>query len=214
MSDESRNIFVRQRRNLLAMSLVLLVADIQNDIHLGPVVLLVHAPFTIAMVLWVVWAYWLWRYYTSFHDIGEKGFLRTYRERLQILGHRICIRRIIRGDRTEFEAIHVKFREMNSNGTRQLMVFNSSYARGRPSPWHLSLNVNLGLKDSDGILALEEIGPAQNVTVEGVEFLFTAARAWAYVIFRTTLFTEYLLPFFFAFATASYAVYVRTSGVA
>jgi hypothetical protein len=197
----------------MAMSLVLLVADIQNDVHLGPVIFFVHAPFTITMVLWIVWAYWLWRYYTSFHDIGEKGFLRTYRERLQILGHRICIKRIIRGYRAEFAAIHAKFREMNLNGTRQLMVFNSSYARGGPSPWHLSLNVNLGLKDLDGILALEGIGPAQNVTVEGVEFLFTAARAWCYVIFRTTLFTEYLLPFLFAFAVALYAVYVCASHV-
>jgi len=213
MSDEIRDVFVRQRRNLMAMSLVLLVADVQNDIHLGAVIFYVHAPFTIAMVLWIVWSYWLWRYYTSFHDLGEKGFLRAYRERLQNLGHRICIKRTKRGDRAEFEAIHAKFRGMNPNGTKELMVFNSSYRAGRPSLWCLSLTVNLGLKDLDGILALQEIGPAQ-LTVEGVEFLFTATRAWAYVIFRTTLFTEYLLPFFVAFMTASYAVYVRMSGVA
>src|SRR6266849_7639771 len=99
MDDETQDIFVRQRRNLMAMSLVLLVADIHNDIHLGSVTVSVHAPFTITMVLWLVWAYWLWRYYTSFHDLGERGFLRAYQERLQILGHGICIRRIIRGDR-------------------------------------------------------------------------------------------------------------------
>src|SRR6266516_3672268 len=130
MSDENRDIFVRQRRNLMAMSLVLLVADVHNDIHLGPVIFLVHAPFTITTVLWLVWFYWLWRYYTSFHDIGERGFLRKYRERLQILGQHICISRIIRGDRAAFEAIHATFQQMNPNGTKQLMVFNSSYGPG------------------------------------------------------------------------------------
>ena len=72
MGDEIRDIFVRQRRNLMAMSLVLVVADIENDVHLGPTKVFVHAPFTIKMVLWIVWAYWLWRYYTSFHELGEK----------------------------------------------------------------------------------------------------------------------------------------------
>jgi len=194
----------------MAMSLVLLVADIHNDIHLGAVTVSVHAPFTITTVLWLVWAYWLWRYYTSFHDLGEKGFLRTYRERLQILSHRIGVGRITRGDRADFAAIHAKFREMNSSGTREPMVFNSSYARGKPSLWRLSLNVNFGLKDRDGILAVENLAAEQNVIVEGAEFLFAAARAWVYVIFRTTLFTEYLLPFFFAFAVVLYTVYVRT----
>jgi hypothetical protein len=49
------------------------------------------------------------------------------------------------------------------------------------------------------------------VTIDGLGFLITTARAWAHVILRTTLFTEYLLPFFFAFAVVLYAIYVRVS---
>ena len=195
----------------MAMSLVLLVADVQNDIHLGAVVFFVHAPFTITMVLWIVWGYWLWRYYTSFHDIGEKGFMPKYRERLQRLVERIGVRRIIQGDREQYKEIHEKLLQQNPNGTRNLMVFLSNYAAGSPSASHLSLNLSLGLKDPDGILATEALNPPEYaVTVDGIQFFFIAARAWVYVIFRTTLFSEYLLPFFFAFAVAGYGVYVHT----
>src|SRR5690242_18297382 len=156
MGDETRDIFVRQRRNLMAMSLVLLVADIHNDIHLGPATVFVHPPFTISTVLWAVWAYWLWRYYTSFHDLGEKGFLRQYQQRLQFLVERIGIRWMQRGGRPEFAEIHKKLQNMDPKGTRKVIVFLSHYGRGTPSAWHSTLMLRVGLQDPDSILPTEE----------------------------------------------------------
>jgi hypothetical protein len=209
VSDEPTDIFVRQRRNLMAMSLVLLVADVQNDIHMGPVALHVHAPFTITLILWVVWSYWLWRYYTSFHDLGDKGFRNKYRQRLQVLVEQIGVKRICQGDRAEFKEIHANFQKTNSSGTRTPIAFNSSYAKYKRTPWRIVLAINFGVKDLDGILGVEELKPTQNVVVDGIQFLFAAARAWAYVIFRTTLFSEYILPFAFAAVTLAYGLYVR-----
>lgn len=204
MSEEIRNIFTRQRRNLMAMSLVLLVADVSNDIHSGPVSVHVHAPFTIMMVLWLVWGYWLWRYYTSFHELGPKGFFVTHRNRLNQYVERLAAK-ALEHDPTLSKMLRDSLKNFDSK--RRWYVASSSYGRNTPSPKGWSLVLNILVTDPDGMLPAESMQWHPEVTVDGFPFYVARVRAWSYVVLRTTLFSEYLLPFLFAFAVGFYGVY-------
>lgn len=206
MNDEIASIFVRQRRNLMLMNLILVVADVSNNIHIGPASLHVHAPFTITTVLWGVWSYWVWRYYTSFHQLGDKGFLNTYRRRLVSLCQRIAIKMIL-ADQDQYRILHNHLRDIDPNNKKRLKANNVSYGVGTPFWSRMSLVLPLILVDPTGKEAMTDVGWKPEVTVEGIRFFWAAFRAWGYVIIRTTLFSEYLLPFLLAGLTAAYGIY-------
>src|SRR5688572_19576793 len=84
MGSEDLDMFSRQRRNLMALSLFLIVAKLPTSwsqaaplgATLGKVGL--DDPFTIGFVLWLVWGCWLWRYYTYFNAQPEGVFSGCY----------------------------------------------------------------------------------------------------------------------------------------
>ncbi len=82
--------FVRQRRNLIIISFLLLFAHdtglkLEEINVLGNTAELAKA-FRIEPVLWTAWVYFLWRYWQAFHEYKERGFLNIflelYRQRL------------------------------------------------------------------------------------------------------------------------------------
>jgi hypothetical protein len=209
MSEEGNDIraaFVRQRRNLMAISMVLIVAQIPESLRIGITELYVHPPFTIGMVLWMVWGYWFWRYYTCFHDLGEKYFLRKYRERLDVIGTPIILRKLKR-NLIQYAAVDAEIKQKDPNGICQLKIAQSSYGHKGPAASRLSLKLSLYLEDPDKTLTSGTLTERPEITISGVTFFFTATRAWVYVIFRTTLFNEYQLPFLFAALAGTYGLY-------
>jgi hypothetical protein len=205
MSDEIRDIFTRQRRNLMAMSLVLLVADVSNDIHVGPASLYVHAPFTIMMVLWMVWGYWLWRYYTSFHELDvTKGIFITHRNRLNIYIERLAAKMLER-DPTLSKMLRDNLNTFD--GKRGWYIVSSSYGRKTPSTKEWSLVLNILVTDPNEMLPAESMQWHPEVTIDGFPFYVAKVRAWGYMVFRTTVFSEYFLPFLFAVVVGLYGIY-------
>jgi hypothetical protein len=88
--------FIRQRRNLIIVSLSLLAA-LHYGLTLERINLLgnetrLPGPHSVAGFLWWFWAYFLWRYWTAFMDIEDRGIVRKYEDlvwrRLQTVGAR------------------------------------------------------------------------------------------------------------------------------
>ena len=74
--------FVRQRRNLILISLGLL-ASLHYGLTFEKINLLgnetsLPGSRPVAGLLWWFWGYFLWRYWTAFMDIGDRGIARTY----------------------------------------------------------------------------------------------------------------------------------------
>src|SRR3989344_6515275 len=90
--DQIRISFVRQRRNLIAISLVLFFVQFGEvtirDIKLVETTLLINHPAAVNWALWVAFFYWFYRYYVYFRDAGDKGFRETHRSRLAVLVQR------------------------------------------------------------------------------------------------------------------------------
>ncbi len=76
--DTSRQTqFVRQRRNLLVVSFLLLAflstgAELSHLNVFGNQIDL-RRPLLVSWPLWIAWAYLLWRYYQHLHDLGNLG---------------------------------------------------------------------------------------------------------------------------------------------
>lgn len=199
--NDSRTMFIRQRRNLMALSLVLLATDIPETLPVSTSLTLhVHAPFTIVILLWMVWGYWLWRYYTSFHDLRDMGFKQQHFSRLQFLLAKIAVR-TLKNDPEMKKALDAQL--MNSNATE--WKHTETYGGSKPT----SLQLGISVHDDSGWSPLHPVDGyvwRPEITIEGHPRTIAKYRAWAYVLFRTSLFSEYIVPFLLAFVTLVYGI--------
>jgi hypothetical protein len=95
---EVRDGFVRQRRALVAVSLVLVTlqaigASLDHLELLGNTINL-NRPVPLAGPLWVAWGYFLLRYYQYFHDVGDSGFRAAVERRRRTLARRAAISKL------------------------------------------------------------------------------------------------------------------------
>lgn len=91
MHADIRDGFVRQRRNLIIMSLVVLFSELAGlkieKISIFGNEATIGKPELVTITLWIFLFYWLIRYYQYFHEIGDKGFLGSFLlQRRKILG--------------------------------------------------------------------------------------------------------------------------------
>lgn len=221
--DSIRNSFFRQRRNLMAISLVLLVADLPDKLHTTIADLTVHTPFTISMVLWIVWGYWLYRYYVYFRDIGEKGFSDKQGTRMMVLVERWAKRKFDNDSTWRDERIKNVLEMLNKsdpNSSKRITTDLQS-----PHEWKIGKypeTCPLGVWNFHGIpvqvtlkLFVERVSKERmiqhqghdQVTIEGLEAMKLNSRAFMHVLIHTRIFSEYYLPFLIALTPVAYFVY-------
>jgi hypothetical protein len=82
IKNNIRTEFTRQRRNIIALSLFLLVYQSLGveleKINLFGNELRVLNPDYVSKVMWVIYAYFLIRYYQYFHDTTDRGVKEAY----------------------------------------------------------------------------------------------------------------------------------------
>lgn len=206
-----RDAFLRQRRNLMIVSLVLLFVEAAeltiNELNLLGNPLILKNPATITYALWVGFGYWLWRYYVYFYDLGDKGFLRTYHERMLYLVPRIALRKL-KHDKTIMEGL-IKEGKIKEGKTKLVLVGSPHSATFyHRSPLRYRLNLAL-----QAYSRTDKDAPATTFTLE--KFLVDApgpmlvanVRAWVHVILSRHMFSEYVLPFAVAGLPVLYKVY-------
>ena len=82
MTNKIHDGFIRQRKNLITVSLLLIFAEISgieiNKINLLGNEVSLKNPNIVYIVLWMALFYWFARYYQYFRDLKGKGFKTTF----------------------------------------------------------------------------------------------------------------------------------------
>ncbi len=207
-TNEQFSGFVRQRRNLILISLVLLFVQVHtvtfNKFSIFGTELAMEKPLNPEMYVWIAFFYLLWRFYVYFHDEGEKGFETKHRTRLVKLVERIAVRKL----ETDPDTSKVLNSNLNQIGATDWKFIESSYGAGTPkAKWQMTLNLTLiGYKIKGDDIFIPFPAPI-GVQVDGMKYVGAVIRAWLYVLFRAHDFSEYMAPFIIAAIPLLYGIY-------
>lgn len=187
VSDHIRENFTRQRRNLIAMSLVILCFEFLGvQFHtlnlLGNKVDIKNQNL-VHFALWSVLGYYLWRYWTYFNDIGDKGIINSF-----YCWRRKHIQEIIIAQALESDKIKsfIKINEALSIGETSVNCKKST-----PATEFGFVRFNFYEETPGALIKQESI----DFIVRDWELLIPSIRAAFHLVFRTRLFNEYLFPF-------------------
>lgn len=205
--DDIREGFVRQRRALIAVSLLLLFMDIAQlritKLNLLGNEVLLGQPDAIYLAMWVAFFYWLARYYQYFQDLGDKGFMKAHNIRLNQLVPQAALKQALK------EQPALLITPPDIKGKTEVMIEKADvWAEG--THWKVQLTVRQ--LTIQGEASTEDYFEAEEVTVKGLSLLLLKGRAWIHVAIHTRLFTEYLLPFVIALLPIVYGLYNLSTG--
>lgn len=192
--------FRRQRRNLIAVSLIAIFLNfaavkltklnvLGNDLEISN-------PRALPVLFGVALAYFLWRYVQFMLDVESLGFRTRFRQRASFHALMHIIRR--------------ELRDPNSNLSKR---YKGKTGRNL-SPSTITLFDELGRLEDVAILYIHKrhgvLLNDHKVNVSGREMILPYMRSTIHVAFRTPLATEYVLPLLLAaIAAISYMPFAR-----
>lgn len=193
MADQQNEGFVRQRRNLMIVSLVLLFSEATElkveKISAFGTELLVGQSQAVTMALWVAALYWLVRFY----QYSRTGYHRVLRQAVneRIREYEVCapvaLKRVLREEPSLLEPFDdVKSIPSIECATFGILSYDSKH-----------LEVQLGLKKTatDGQRSISVETETRKVRLDGASLFWLRVRSWIHLILHTTLFTELMLPY-------------------
>lgn len=211
--DDVRAGFVRQRRNLILISLVLLFAQIHQitftTISVFGTTLDLVRPLDPRPYLWVAFGYLLYRYHVYFYDIGNKGFGDKQKKRLGRLANFYAKKRFDT-DPTLREGLHLglqdKLRMKQAENQTQQVVhpaleewqFREAGVIGRPEFRHITVQAQFMTYSGVGENKSWDYDTRENIEVEGRTAMSLNIRAGLYVLTHTRIFSEYFAPYLIA----------------
>jgi hypothetical protein len=194
MTDDVRAGFIRQRRNLFVISLVLLFAQLAdltvNELDVFGTKIKIGSPVAVDFALWTAWVYWFIRYYVYFHDLGHKGFdVERYKALTQLLEKdtdKLLAANL--ASQKDFQCSKKDIRV--SYHTRH--VGQTTIEGGEPR-WRVRVtNCSVTCNGANGPLASH---PVYEVFVTNKLIARYKRKALWHVLIHTRLATEYGLPF-------------------
>ncbi len=186
MSDYIRQGFIRQRRNIIIISLVVLLAEISdiqiNKINIFGNEVLINNPNILHLFLWIALFYWLIRYYQYFRDIPDKGFKATFNGKLEQYAQDIAFNKTITfyNNKTENDETNQK-----KAYPRQFDIYRKSN-----KGFEGKVDYLIGTDPYSGG-SIEEL----KVNITFKELIIPKIRSASNLILHTHLLTEYILPF-------------------
>jgi len=219
--DWIRTGFIRQRRNLIVVSLTLLFVEVSGlsvrTLNVFGNQLAIQNPDIVTWALWVAYVYWLWRYYGYFHDLGDKGLGAAVDARLSDL--------VDRWSKRKFESDGAWRAELGKKADDQLAKDRSDDADLQSTvsathDWQL-LNVNptsmrkmreipvqmlLGLFVAHSSIRTQVAATNSKFNIGGFDAVALNARAWLYMLTHTRIFSEYCLPYLIASTPLLYTI--------
>jgi hypothetical protein len=204
-ANEIREGFIRQRRNLILISVVLFffgVAGIRLDsVNLLGNKFILGEPGMMTVALWVVWGYWLVRYWQYYNETGDKGYLAYWYAAMDSYV-------VAKGRKLLAEEDWARQIELNPR-------FLEAEVIARASPFHdgvwgVRFRPDESLLDTteEEFLKLQKDSPTLGTYgLDPRSLLWLQIRAWLNVLFVSRLGTEYLLPFAVATIPAALALY-------
>ncbi len=187
VQQEHREAFIRQRRNLFIVSLVLLFAETSeltlSKLNIFGNELLIRHPIVVNIFLWAAWFYWLVRFLQYLgHVRGLAEIMDTYGNILDGWVRELVRRRATPNcqtpDRYYFKAISI----------RSLWQ------------WRILHGENIPVEGPPRTHREED----RVTTLNFGDLLVPRVRAWSYVILGTRSVTEYVLPLLVAISPVGY----------
>lgn len=214
--------FIRQRRNLIVISLALLFYKASelsiSKLNVFGTELVIRHPGIVTGTLWIAYVYWLWRYYVYFHDLGDKGFDVELRDRLSVLVDRWSNRKFS----TDL-TWRVQLGLEADDQLRRTQVGNVDLqtALNAPHDWQLLDAAPVGMPSFREIpvqprLGLFPVGSGNlgmkaethgHFIIGGLNACSLNSWAGVYVLFHTRILSEYFLPYLIAAVPPLYALY-------
>jgi hypothetical protein len=200
--SDIRTGFLRQRRNLFIISFGLLLFQIMG-LRLDKISFFgnefrVSRPAALSVCLWVAYLYYVVRYYQYFHDIKDRGVRNEYLQHVRrLLDSRVVAkakRRFLEG-RTKGKGTKYEFGqpEFGKNGVVQSWSAMIDVAAPVKITSEKSNGKSMSFTTTSDTMKSTE-------TVFWKEFLRFRVQAFLSVCFRTSLVTDYYLPFVVACA--------------
>ncbi len=191
MKKELYEGFLRQRRNLMVMNLVLILyytADLEftrfnilgNEITIGN-------PLAVPIILWVILIYWFMRYLQYFLDLDDRSYRQKYNDTYDFYIKRHYTKKI-NADPVELERLG-KF-----EGKQKVVKAFGINSYNREPLWaKFEYTYFITHMRSGDVEALNN-RVSKMVEVEGVEVMPIYLWSMFSGIFLTTYFSEYILP--------------------
>ena len=183
-SNDIRRSLVAERRNLLITSFALFFYQ-QAGLQIEKINVLgnearISDLWWIAFALWVLWGYFLVRFYQFFRSTSDRGFWTAHESRMKELI-------------TRFAFKHFKEFRAQKGSKYDFKILGASFPMSYPQYWTVKLEVSIAQTDkASGTVT----GHAEDFT--STELLWIKIRSAAHVLVSTHVATEYFLPFLLA----------------
>ena len=218
-----RDAFIRQRRNLLIISLVLLFAETAElklqKLNVFGTELTIGNPVIVNFALWAAFVYWLWRYYVYFHDLGDIGYSSKQRVRLNFLVQRWTMRQFACDQAWRARLVDAVNRQIgltDPKNEKLQFLFDAS------NDWEVSETMVLGRYSFREIAVQAKVvlfvtsderrSPQRqgysNFTIDRRTALLLNAKAAIHVLTNTHILSEYFFPFGIAALPLLYLAYL------
>lgn len=204
MTEEQDGGFVRQRRNLLIVSLVLLFSEISslsieklnvlgNELSIGE-------PRAVSGALWILGVYWLWRFYTYSRPRVANAISGTIYHRVEEICLPTAIATVLR--------LHPHFRERFGELPDLEPKFEiTNYTFYGQMRDYLDMEVEISKNAGTPTRAISQSLGKTRLRITGSELASLRIRAWIHMIIHTQQFSDYLLPYVLFYLPVVYAAY-------
>lgn len=193
MGDKENGDFVRQRRNLMSASIVLLFSELTglqiNEINIFGTIMHLSHPHAVTWVLWIASTYWLLRFYqySRISPLLSSTRSDVYRNCKSI------ILKILRRDEPSI------FVSDDSDMTRQTKISTKSLTlmeQGAGFLGFMDYKVELEkIITEKGSVKISQNLPERKVRIEGADLYLALFRSFTYTSIHTPLFTNLVLPY-------------------
>lgn len=192
VADQQNEGFVRQRRNLMIVSLVLLFSEATElrveKISAFGTELLVGQPQAVTMALWVAAVYWLVRFYQYSGAVFPNAIENIIQNQVNYKTcQKVAIKRLIIEEPSLLEPINnIKTKPTIDYSSLSILASNRKY-----------LKVKLELKKTasdEHSSATQGLGD-RIIQIDGADLFWLRFRALINLTLHTTLFTELVLPY-------------------
>jgi hypothetical protein len=196
MDDETNNGFIRQRRNLILICLILGFVEFA-EVKFEKLNLLgnertISNPRIVSISLWVAFFYWLLRYFQYFNAIHDKGIEKAYISKLDSALPKVTLKRYIKA--TDLSKIFPGI-----GAIPQLSIDSHETKNRHPDFWNIRITLDATANDGKGAAGNTKTG-LDVQPFSKAEMRIPKINAWTSIIFTSHLFTEYFLPFLLAIA--------------
>lgn len=187
--------FIRQRRNIILASLVLVFAQgthlTIHEFNFFGAKASIDSPVSTVPYLWVLWGYFLWRYWQAFCAVGRKSTQTRYHNVKKIYMERFAAKRGLASDSNIIKIWMPHEREEpTEQGARVVLIANLRTPPGVSEPAQKNIEVDLS----------------------HLELLRIRARSILHLIVTSDELSEYYVPFVIAVLPLSVLIWQICQG--